>query len=66
MALEKNMYTITNPTQRSCGKDDWRNMNWSKNLGYFMFVDSTTELAAEWLRAWDTLPMFEATVCVRS
>ena len=26
----------------------------------------STASVAEWLRAWDTLTMFEATVCVRS
>ena len=28
--------------------------------------DKTTASVAEWLRAWDTLTMFEATVCGRS
>ena len=30
------------------------------------FIDCKTASVAKWLRAWDTLTMFEATVCGRS
>ena len=35
-------------------------------LNRFIFLISYTAVVAEWLREWDTLTMFEATVCGRS
>ena len=39
---------------------------YSLSLVSFIRVIVVTAAVAKWVRAWDTLPMFEATVCGRS
>ena len=53
-------------TQRLPNDDDDDTMRApvSTNLAYHIYI--STASVAEWLRAWDTWTMFEATVCGRS
>ena len=44
----------------------WPHISFVLNPSYNIFMMFKTAAVAEWLRAWVTLTMFEATVCGRS
>ena len=58
----------------SCVHDDCNSNNASSTVANFIpetctalaTVNTTETAIAEWVRAWDTMTMFEATVCGRS